>query len=69
LYDRLRTQIVRSTIGTVDGVDYAVGGDLAMNASDVKHLAEKLPWVVGCLLLLTFLMMTVAFRSGLCRRC
>jgi RND superfamily putative drug exporter len=61
--ERLETQLVPGTVGRLPGVEYAVGGSVARNADDVAHQSEKLPWVVGFVLLLTFVMMTFAFRS------
>lgn len=63
LLDTLDQQIVPATFGTVTGVDYAVGGPLAMNVSDNQHLSQVLPLVLAFLILLTFVMMGIAFRS------
>lgn len=50
-------------IGAIDGVEYAVGGKVAWSEDFTNHLQERLPWVVGFVLLLTMLMMAVMFRS------
>jgi RND superfamily putative drug exporter len=63
LLHSLDDRIVPNTIGRVAGADYAVGGDVAMDAADVTHLDQKLPIVVAFLILLTFVMMVIAFRS------
>jgi hypothetical protein len=61
--ERLTNQLVPSTVGRLRGVEYAVGGGVAQTVDDVAHQSEKLPWVVGFVLLLTFVMMAFAFRS------
>ena len=61
--DLLRTELVPGTVGTISGASYAVGGEVAGNVDWTRHLEDKLPWVVGFVLLLTFLMMAVTFRS------
>ncbi len=61
--DRLRSQLVPETVGEVDGARHYVAGDVARVVDYAGHQAEKLPWVVGFVLLLTFVMMIVAFRS------
>lgn len=63
LLDTLDNHVVPATIGTVAGVEHAVGGPLAMNVSDNQHLSHVLPLVLGFLILLTFVMMGFAFRS------
>jgi RND superfamily putative drug exporter len=59
----LRTDFVPATVGKVAGAEEAVTGDIARDADYVDHQNEKLPWVIGFLLLLTFIMTVVAFRS------
>jgi putative drug exporter of the RND superfamily len=59
----LREDYLPGTVGTVAGAEFAIAGELSMNDSDNAHLREKLPMVVGILLLLTFVMMMLAFRS------
>jgi RND superfamily putative drug exporter len=63
LIERLRNEYLPETLGKVAGAEFAIAGELSMHDSDNAHLAEKLPMVVGILLLLTFVMMTLAFRS------
>lgn len=60
---RLRKDLVPNTIGKVADAEYAVGGDVATSADYVANLKEKMPLVVGFVLLLAFIMMTVTFRS------
>jgi len=54
---------VPATVGTVSGAEYAVGGDIAGNADYTANLADRMPIVIGFVLLLTFLIMAVTFRS------
>jgi putative drug exporter of the RND superfamily len=59
----LRGTLVPATIGTVNGAEYAVGGDIAGNEDYTANLADRMPIVIGFVLLLTFLIMAVTFRS------
>jgi RND superfamily putative drug exporter len=61
--ERLRTELVPATIGTVGGVEYAVGGEVAGSVDYARHIGQKLPVVMAFVLLLTFLVMTLTFRS------
>ncbi|AZS76564.1 hypothetical protein DDE74_21280 [Streptomyces lydicus] len=61
--DRLRTDYLPDTVGAVPGVEFAVSGDVAHDTDYLAHQDGKLPLVVGALLLLTFLMTTLVFRS------
>lgn len=61
--DELRTTLVPATVGTVTGAEYAVGGDIAHNADYSANLGDRMPIVIGFVLLLTFLIMAVTFRS------
>ncbi|AXB45404.1 MMPL family transporter [Amycolatopsis albispora] len=45
------------------GVELAVSGEPARGVDYSAHQAERLPWVVGFVLLATFAMMALAFRS------
>ncbi|MGH1561358.1 MMPL family transporter [Mumia sp. DW29H23] len=60
----LRDTAVSDALDAVDGVTWAVGGDVAetMDAQDAQR--DALPLVVGFVLLLTLVMMAVVFRSG-----
>ncbi|HET6214917.1 MAG TPA: MMPL family transporter, partial [Micromonosporaceae bacterium] len=60
---KLRTDLVPATVGTVSGAEYAVGGFVAISEDYAHHIAIKLPIVVGVVLLLTFVVMTLTFRS------
>ncbi|WBB59237.1 MMPL family transporter [Streptomyces sp. WMMC500] len=59
----LRDDHIPATVGQTAGVETAVSGDVARGADYVAHERGKLPLVIGALLLLTFVMTVVAFRS------
>ncbi|MGP8300299.1 MMPL family transporter [Streptomyces inhibens] len=61
--DRLRTEYLPATVGKVAGAEFAVTGDVAHDTDYLAHQDAKLPVVVGALLLLTFLLTTLVFRS------
>lgn len=61
--DKLRTELLPETVGKIPGAEYAVSGEVARSVDYVGHQAAHTPWVVGFVLLLTFLMMAAAFRS------
>ncbi|OLB76288.1 MAG: RND transporter [Actinobacteria bacterium 13_2_20CM_2_71_6] len=61
--DRLRGQLVPATVGHLSGAEYAVTGEIAGTTDYSNHVKEKLPLVVGFVLLLTFLVMAWTFRS------
>ncbi|ROP30712.1 MMPL family transporter [Couchioplanes caeruleus] len=58
----LRSWLPEAVSG-ISGVEYAVGGKVAQGDDFTHHLQERLPWVVGFVLLLTMGMMAVMFRS------
>ena len=59
----LRNEIVPSTIGTVAGVEYAVGGPTAKSHDFNEMMKSSAPLVFGFVLLFAFLLLLVAFRS------
>ncbi|MEH1130185.1 MMPL family transporter [Micromonospora sp. CPCC 206061] len=61
--DKLRDQLIPSALGTLSGVEYAVGGDVAGSVDYAEHIRGKLPLVMGFVMLLTFLVMALTFRS------
>jgi RND superfamily putative drug exporter len=63
--ERLRDDLVPSAVSRLDGIgaEHAVGGASAENYDNADHLRTYLPIVVGFVLLLTMLMMGLAFRS------
>ncbi|WP_172387910.1 MMPL family transporter [Streptomyces sp. MNP-20] len=61
--DHLRDDYLPATVGRLSGVETAVSGDVPRGVDYVAHQNEKLPLVLGALLLLTFAMTVYAFRS------
>ena len=61
--DRLRDTLLPQTLGQVPGARYAVTGEIAGTIDYSNHIKQKLPIVVGFVLLLTFLVMAWTFRS------
>jgi putative drug exporter of the RND superfamily len=59
----LRTKLVPATVGRVAGAQTAVGGDTAANIDYATHIQQRLPWVIGFVLVLTFAVMMLAFGS------
>ncbi|GIG66111.1 membrane protein [Phytomonospora endophytica] len=59
----LRDELVPATVGKIAGADVAVGGGIAGDIDYVEHQRRALPLVIGFVVLLTFLMMAVAFKS------
>ncbi|MFF4771570.1 MMPL family transporter [Microtetraspora fusca] len=61
--DRLRNDYLPVTVSRLPGVEAAVTGDVARDADYLANQDAKLPLVVGFLLLATFVMTVVMFRS------
>ncbi|WP_405662149.1 MMPL family transporter [Streptomyces sp. RK9] len=61
--DRIRDDYLPATVGKLDGVESAVSGDVPRGVDYVDHQSQKLPLVLGLLLLMTFAMTVYAFRS------
>jgi RND superfamily putative drug exporter len=61
--ERLRGELVPARFDKLHGVTAYVGGDAADSLDTSDHLRTYLPIVVGFVLLLTLLMMGLAFRS------
>lgn len=61
--DTLRADLLPATVGTLPGTEYAVGGGVAGSVDYAEHVWRKLPLVMGFVLVLTFLVMAVTFRS------
>ncbi|MFF5209460.1 MMPL family transporter [Streptosporangium sp. NPDC000396] len=59
----LREDYLPATVGKLPGVEAAVTGDIPRDVDYLANQNEKLPLVVGFLLLLTFVMTVVVFRS------
>jgi RND superfamily putative drug exporter len=62
LVGRLRDQVIpQVTAGS--GVTAFVGGETAAGADTSAYLSSRLPWVIGLVVLLAFLLLLVVFRS------
>jgi uncharacterized membrane protein YdfJ with MMPL/SSD domain len=61
--DTLRNEFVPQTVGQVDGVEYAVGGQTAADLDWSDKMTTTAPLVFGFVLLFAFLLMLVSFRS------
>ena len=59
----LRDEIVPATIGKVDGIRYAVGGDTAASKDWNDAMRSAVPLVFGFVLAFAFLLLLVSFRS------
>jgi RND superfamily putative drug exporter len=59
----IRTTYVPETVGRVRGAETAVTGDVARYTDYPAHQEQKLPLIIGALLLVTFAMTVHAFRS------
>ncbi|MEU4423549.1 MMPL family transporter [Actinoplanes sp. NPDC024001] len=59
----LRSEYVPATVGALAGVEVAVTGDVARYADYPDHQKQRLPLIIGALLLVTFVMTVWAFRS------
>ena len=62
LVTTLREHVIpAATAGT--GVTAYVGGETAAGVDTASYLAARLPWVIGIVIFLAFILLTVAFRS------
>ena len=59
----LRGELLPATVGTVPGVEYAVGGPTANSHDFNAMMKSSAPLVFGFVLLFAFLLLLVAFRS------
>ncbi|MEV1025823.1 MMPL family transporter [Streptomyces sp. NPDC050264] len=59
----IRNTYVPETVGKVAGAETAVTGDVARYTDYPTHQEQKLPLIIGALLLVTFAMTVWAFRS------
>jgi RND superfamily putative drug exporter len=59
----LRDGLVASSLRSVDGAKWAVGGDTASSMDTDQNMADSLPWVIGFVVLLTMIIMSWVFRS------
>ncbi|WBB70460.1 MMPL family transporter [Micromonospora sp. WMMD812] len=60
---RLRDDLAPAELRGIPGIEYAVGGGVAASEDYAAHVRDKLPLVMGFVLVLTFLVMTLTFRS------
>ncbi|MFJ7902751.1 MMPL family transporter [Streptomyces sp. NPDC096198] len=61
--DHIRDDYLPATVGKVPGAEAYVTGDIARDSDYLDHQNSKLPLVIGCLLLVTFAVTVLAFRS------
>ncbi|WP_410813087.1 MMPL family transporter [Micromonospora sp. 067-2] len=61
--EKLRGDLVPAELRGIPGIEYAVGGSVADSEDYARHVRDKLPLVMGFVLVLTFLVMMVTFRS------
>jgi len=59
----LRNDLIPATLGKVPGVDTAVTGDTAHDVDFTKQMKDGIPYVIGLVLVLAFLLLLVTFRS------
>jgi uncharacterized membrane protein YdfJ with MMPL/SSD domain len=59
----LRTDVIPRTLGQIPGVTVAVAGTTASSVDTTDHLGDAAPRVVIFVLILTFVIMLLAFRS------
>jgi putative drug exporter of the RND superfamily len=63
LVAQMRDDLAPKHLDGLDGAEWAVGGLMAEEFDSAAHQRDKLPWVIGFVLLLTMVMMGVTFRS------
>ncbi|MEV5443453.1 MMPL family transporter [Streptomyces sp. NPDC052644] len=61
--ETLREEALSETLGTVDGIDYAVGGRTAFAYDFEEQLGGRTALVIGFVLVLAFALLLVVFRS------
>ncbi len=59
----LRNDVLPRTLGTVDGVQYAVAGETAGTYDFNEQMKSRMPWVIAFVLALAFLLLLMTFRS------
>ena len=60
---QLREDLVPRTLGRIPGVETAVTGDTAQDIDFTNQMKHGIPFVVGSVLMLAFVLLLVAFRS------
>jgi putative drug exporter of the RND superfamily len=59
----LRRDLIPETVGRVPGVGTAVAGPIAEDVDFTHHVERDMPYVVGFVLALAFLLLLISFRS------
>ncbi|MEV7414889.1 MMPL family transporter [Streptomyces sp. NPDC089919] len=59
----LREEVLPATLGRLPGAEVAVGGTTASSVDTNAHLSGATPWVAGFVLVFTFAVMLLSFRS------
>jgi putative drug exporter of the RND superfamily len=62
LVDRLRGEVIPSVVGS-SGAQALVGGVTAAGVDAAQYFSDRLIWVIGGVVLLSFLLLMVVFRS------
>jgi len=62
LVDRMRTRVIPE-VTAEGGVTAFIGGETAAGVDTSTYLAGRLPWVIGTVILLAFVLLVVVFRS------
>lgn len=61
--DKLRGELAPGHLDAVSGSEHAVGGRIAADVDSTGLLTDRMSWVIGFVLLLTFVIMFATFRS------
>jgi RND superfamily putative drug exporter len=61
--ETLRRDLVPATLGRIPGVETAVAGATAEDVDFTHHVERDMPYVVGFVLALAFVLLLIAFRS------
>ena len=59
----LRRELIPQTLGRIPGIETAVTGDTAEDVDFTNQMKHGIPYVIGFVLALAFLLLLVAFRS------
>jgi putative drug exporter of the RND superfamily len=60
---QMRDDLAPKHLDELSDAEWAVGGRMGEQADNAEHQRDKLPWVIGFVLLLTMVMMGITFRS------
>jgi RND superfamily putative drug exporter len=61
--DILRSELIPQTLGNLENVSIGVTGTVAENLDFVDQMGSRLPYVIGFVLALSFIILLLAFRS------